>query len=81
MANTNIVLARPKGGVTLNGLEFLLDGPNGPYKEFKDKEEARSYIREEIFPDSTDEEQDDYFTFMTVVEAMAYEESLVEAAE
>lgn len=71
--NNAIVLARDISGVSINGLEFLLDGHNGPYREFETKEDARAFIREEIFPDSTDEEQDNYFTFMTVDEVHAYE--------
>lgn len=70
--NNNIVLARPVNGVSLNGLEFLLD-KNKEFLEFKTKDDARAFIREDIFPDSSDEEQDNYFTFMTVTEAIEYE--------
>lgn len=77
--NNNIVLARPINGVTINGIEFLLN-ENGKHREFQTKEEARTFIRAEIFPDSTDEEQDGYFTFMTVTEALEHE-SLAQGAE
>jgi len=79
--NQLIVLARPMGGTTLNGLEFLLDKEKDyDYRTFESKEAARDFIRAEIFPDSTDEEQDDYFTFMTVEEAHAYEAKAKENA-
>ena len=70
--NDMIVLGRAKQGVTLNGLEFLLDDKQ-EYRKFESKEEARAFIRAEMFPDSTDALQDDYFTFMTVEEAFEYE--------
>ena len=79
--NQLIVLARPIGGTTLNGLEFLLDKENDyDYRKFESKEAARAFIRAEIFPDSTDAEQDDYYTFMTVEEAHAYEAKAKENA-
>lgn len=73
--NTHIVLAWPINGVALNGIEFLLN-ENGTHREFATKEDARSFIRVEISPDSTDEEQDWYFTFMTASDALAYEDRI-----
>ena len=68
-----IVVARPINGVTINGLEFLLDGPNGPHMTFNNKEEAKDFLRENAFPEATDEELEGYYTFMTQEEGLKYE--------
>lgn len=70
-----IIVGRPLGGTSLNGLEFLLDGPmpEGKYMKFEDVESAKAFLREEAYPDATDQELDDYFTFMTEEEAHEYE--------
>lgn len=68
-----IIVGRPQGGISLNGLEFLLDGPDGNYMKFENKEAAKEFLREQAFPEATDQELEDYFTFMTEEEGHAYE--------
>lgn len=68
-----IVVARPINGVTINGLEFLLNSPSGPYMTFNNKEEAKDFLRENAFPEATDEELENYYTFMNEEEALKYE--------
>lgn len=67
-----IIVARPFGGTSLNGLEFLLDGPDGDFKKFENKEAAKAFLRENDL-DATDEEMEDYYRFMTEEEVEAYE--------
>lgn len=75
-----IVIGRAKNNSSLNGLEFLLKEPY-VYQEFQDIDAAKVFIREQIFPDSTDEEIEDYFTFMTKQEAIDYVETKAEQGE
>ena len=68
-----IVVGRPINGISLNGLEFLLISENGPRMTFDSKEEAKDFLRENAFPEATDEELEGYYTFMTEEEALKYE--------
>jgi hypothetical protein len=61
------ILGRPINGISLNGLEYLLNQEGTDYMYFKNKEEARNFLRENVFPDSTDEELEDYFMFKRVI--------------
>lgn len=68
-----VVVARPLNGTCLNGLEFLLTNDRADYMKFDTKEEAKAFLEEHAFPGATDEELENYFTFMTPEEAMNYE--------
>jgi hypothetical protein len=71
-----IVVGRAIGGVSLNGLEFLLDGPGR--MQFESKEAAMAFLRENDL-DGTDEEMENYYTFMTEEEAVEYESNRANA--
>lgn len=62
-----IAIARPINGISLNGLEFLMDGDK--YKQFEDKAAAYALIRETMSPDFTDEEIEDHFVFVKLDES------------
>jgi hypothetical protein len=64
-----LVIGRPINDTSINGLEFLLDGPDGEYMTFDTEQLALEFVRENVFPEATDEELKDYFTFMTPEEA------------
>jgi hypothetical protein len=64
-----VIIGRPINNVFINGLEYLLDD-KGEYKEFSDKQEAMEFVRENVFPDSTDEELEGYFTFVEVTDVL-----------
>lgn len=70
-----IVVSRPIGGTSLNGIEFLLNEDCNDYMLFESKEKAKEFLLEHSFPDATDEELEDYFRFITKEEALAYEQS------
>ena len=59
-----IVVGRPISGVSINGLEFLLTDDRQDYLKFKDVPEAKGFLRENAFPEATDEELEDYFQFL-----------------
>ena len=60
---TPCAIGRATNGISINGYEFLLDGPGGDYMKFEDKAAAYAFIREEAKFDPTDEQIEDQFTF------------------
>lgn len=59
-----IVVGRPINGISVNGLEYLLDeNTDSGFMTFETKEKALEFVRENVFPDATDEELNNYFTF------------------
>ena len=40
----SIVVGRPINGISINGLEFLMNEENTDYKMFNDKEEAKTFL-------------------------------------
>jgi hypothetical protein len=59
-----ILIGRPIEGIALNGLEYLMNDDNTDYKFFKDKEEAMSFLRDNMTEPVTDEELEDAFMFL-----------------
>jgi hypothetical protein len=57
-----IQVGRAINGIGLNGLEWLL-AEDTAIRVFKNIEEAKEFLREHDFPDATDEEIEDYYTF------------------
>jgi len=53
-------------GISINGNEWLLN-EDGTLKEFKDKEEAKQFLKDAGI-DLTDEEMEDTFTFKNTEE-------------
>ena len=43
-----IVIGRPINGISINGLEYMLD-ENGDYKLFNTKEEAKEFLNSKQF--------------------------------
>jgi len=58
-----IVIGRPINGISLNGLEYLLN-ENGDYKEFNSKEEAKTFLNSMFEEPLTDDDLEDSFMFM-----------------
>jgi hypothetical protein len=59
----SIVIGRPINGISLNGLEYLLD-ENGDYKLFNSKEEAKAFLNSNFEEPLTDDELEDNFMFL-----------------
>jgi len=62
MNESHIVIGRPINGISLNGLEYLLDKDNKEL-EFKDKQAAKDYLRGNGFDHLSDSELEDAFVF------------------
>lgn len=58
-----IVIGRPINGISLNGLEYMLD-ENGDYKLFNSKEEAKEFLNSNFEEPLTDDELEDNFMFL-----------------
>jgi hypothetical protein len=58
-----IVIGRPINGISINGLEYLLD-ENGDYKQFESKEEAKTFLNSMFEEPLTDDQLEDSFMFM-----------------
>jgi hypothetical protein len=58
-----IIIGRPINGISLNGLEYLLN-EDQTEMEFKDKETAKQFLREHGHDDWTDEELEDSYMFV-----------------
>jgi len=58
-----IVIGRPINGISLNGLEYLLN-EDGDYKEFNSKEEAKTFLNSMFEEPLTDDQLEDSFMFM-----------------
>jgi hypothetical protein len=58
-----IVIGRPINGISLNGLEYLLN-ENGDYKEFNSKEEAKTFLNSMFEEPLTDDDLEDSFMFL-----------------
>ncbi len=58
-----IVIGRPINGISLNGLEYLLD-ETGEYKQFGSKEEAKTFLNSMFEEPLTDDQLEDSFMFM-----------------
>ncbi len=58
-----IVIGRPINGISLNGLEYLLN-EDGDYKEFNSKEEAKTFLNSMFEEPLTDDDLEDSFMFL-----------------
>jgi hypothetical protein len=63
MNQSHILIGRPINGISLNGLEFLLDDKNEPM-EFADKDKAKEFLKANGYADFSDEELEDAFNFV-----------------
>jgi hypothetical protein len=61
--SSHILIARPINGISLNGREYLLDEENKEM-EFKDKESAKQFLRDNGYENFSDEELEDSFDFI-----------------
>lgn len=56
MNNLGVVIGRPINGISLNGLEFLLEKEDGDIKHFQSLNKARSFLIENgVTPEDVDE--------------------------
>jgi hypothetical protein len=58
-----IVIGRPINGISINGLEYLLD-ENGEYKQFESTEEAKTFLNSMFEEPLTDDQLEDSFMFL-----------------
>jgi hypothetical protein len=58
-----IVIGRPINGISVNGLEYLLD-ENGEYKQFESTEEAKTFLNSMFEEPLTDDQLEDSFMFL-----------------
>ena len=58
-----IIIGRPIEGISLNGLEYLMNEDNTDYKYFDNKESAMAFLRENMDEPVTDMELEDSFIF------------------
>lgn len=63
MNQSHILIGRPINGISLNGLEYLLDDKKEP-REFKDRDEAKQFLRDNGYSGMSDEELEDAFNFV-----------------
>ena len=63
-----IIIGRPIEGISLNGLEYLMTEDGEKEKEFKDKESAKKFLRENGHTDFTDDELEDSYMFVDTKE-------------
>jgi hypothetical protein len=59
-----IVIGRPIEGISLNGLEYLMNEDNTDYKFFKDKREAMDFLNSLMEEPVSDEDLEDGFMFL-----------------
>ena len=59
----SIVIGRPINGISVNGLEYLLD-ENGEYKQFESTEEAKTFLNSMFEEPLTDDQLEDSFMFL-----------------
>jgi hypothetical protein len=59
-----IIIGRPIEGISLNGLEYLMNEDNTDYKFFKDKQEAMEFLKSNWGEPVTDDQLEDAFMFL-----------------
>ena len=60
----SIVVGRPINGISINGLEYLMNEDNSDYKLFENKEEAKTFLNSMFEEPLTDDQLEDSFMFM-----------------
>ena len=66
--NALTIVGRPINGISLNGLEYLLNQEGTDYMYFKNKEEAKMFLlSNDGLEDLTDDELEDSFRFKRVI--------------
>ena len=60
---SKIIIGRPIEGISINGLEYLLD-EDGYEMEFDSIEDAMNFLRLNGFDEFTDEDMHDNFSFV-----------------
>lgn len=63
-----IIVGRPIEGVSLNGLEYLMNEDNTDYKFFDSKREAMDFLNSSLTEPVTDNELEDAFLFLDTEE-------------
>lgn len=63
-----IIIGRPINGISLNGLEYLLTEDGDKEMEFKDKDSAKQFLRENGHEDWTDDDLEDSYMFVDAEE-------------
>jgi hypothetical protein len=59
-----IIIGRPSGETTLNGMEYLMNEDNTDYRFFKDRREAMDFLNSSLIEPVTDDELQDAFMFL-----------------
>jgi hypothetical protein len=57
----SIVVGRPINGISINGLEYLMNEDNSDYKLFENKEEAKTFLNSMFEEPLTDFENPEAF--------------------
>lgn len=60
------IVGKPINGISLNGLEYLLNEDSSDYMSFKDRETAKTFLKENGYDSLTDDELEDSFIFKTI---------------
>ena len=60
----SIVIGRPINGISINGLEYLMNDDNTDYMMFKDKREAMDFLNSMFEEPVTDDQLEDAFMFL-----------------
>ena len=60
----SIVIGRPINGISINGLEYLMNDDNTDYKLFENKEEAKTFLNSMFEEPLTDDDLEDSFMFL-----------------
>ena len=60
----SIVIGRPINGISINGLEYVMNDDNTDYKMFKDKREAMDFLNSMFEEPLTDDQLEDGFMFL-----------------
>lgn len=60
----SIVIGRPINGISINGLEYLMNEDNTDYKKFDSVNEAKQFLNSLMNEPLTDDELEDSFMFM-----------------
>ena len=72
-----IVVGRPINGISVNGLEYLMEDENNEkLKEFTDVDEAKSFLRSMFAEEVTDEDLEESFFFVDTKDLIPVESTV-----